>query len=418
MYENLVSQNVAKNLISDIKNKNFPGAVLFAGPESSGKLTAALETARILSCAEENQGKWTCSCYNCRQQKSLIFSNLMLIGPRDCILEISAAKKTFLDAVKQNATFLQATRYLFLRSVRKLTLRFNGILWNDDRNIVKIGSIIEEINENLEKIDIERELPDRDALEKICATVETLSAKLENEFLYDSVPINQIRNMEEWAYKKSEYGKKTIILENADRMSVNVRNALLKILEEPPQDCEFILLTSKKNAVMQTILSRVRTYVFSERSAEQQKNVISRVFHEDSSLSIDEYLQTFLPVPPRQIFEQAQIFFKYVCERKIPDLAELVKKCGNFSPRIELKLFLSHIAQIQKKMIYTQRGAEICAESAKLLLECRDNIVLYNQTPISALEILLKSMSILNVQNDGAFSQFFKNDEFSFGERT
>lgn len=410
MYENLVNQNVTKNLISDIKNKTFPGAVLFAGPESSGKLTAALETARILSCQEQNQGKWTCTCYNCRQQKSLTFLNLMLLGPRDCILEISAAKKTFLDAVKQNASFLTATHYLFVRSIRKLTLRFNGILWNDDKNINKIGNLIEEINENLEIIDVDRKLPDYDTLEKICTTIETVAAKLEDEFLYDAVPINQIRNMEEWTYKKSEYGKKTVILENADRMSLNVRNALLKILEEPPNDCEFILLTSKKSAVMQTILSRVRTYNFYERSCEQQKNVISRVFHnKDSSLLINEYLQTFLPVPPQQIFENAQIFFKSICERKIPDIAEIVKKCGNFSPRIELKLFLSHIAKMQKKMIYTQCGAEVCAKSLKLLLECWEHITLYNQSVNSAFENLLKAMSVLNVQNDGVFSKIFEN---------
>ena len=35
----------------------------------------------------------------------------------------------------------------------------------------------------------------------------------------------------------SEEGKKTIIIENADRMQTSVRNALLKILEEPPEDC-------------------------------------------------------------------------------------------------------------------------------------------------------------------------------------
>ena len=78
----------------------------------------------------------------------------MLLGPRDCSLEISAAAKTFTEAHFINAKFIDAARYLFLRSVRKLTLRFNGILWEGDSNLNKIGSIIEEINENLEKFEL------------------------------------------------------------------------------------------------------------------------------------------------------------------------------------------------------------------------------------------------------------------------
>ena len=401
MYENLVHQNVAKNLSGDIKKGIFPGAVLFSGPQSCGKLSAALETARILSCHQPNAGKWTCECYNCRQHKALTFSNLMLLGPRDCSLEISAAKKTFLDAVQNHSSFLNATHYLFVRSIRKLTLRFNGILWQGDKNINKIGNIIEEINENLEQVDVDRSIPPFENLDKICSNLEKLCLKLENEFLYDSIPINQIRNLEEWAYKKSEDGKKTIILENSDRMSQNVRNALLKILEEPPEDCVFILLTWNRNAIMQTILSRVRTYSFVERTIEQQKDVISRVFHTNAeNITINDYLQTFLPVHPDVIYQEAKSFYEAICNRKIPDISQLIQKCGNFSPRIELRLFLSYLAGFQKKMIYSQAGCEVASECLKLYVSCWENITLYNQNISAALGILLKEMSSLNVQND------------------
>lgn len=406
MYENLVHQNVAKNLSSDIKKRIFPRAVLFSGPQSCGKLTAALETARILSCHQQNPGKWTCDCYNCRQHKALTFSNLMLLGPRDCALEISAAKKTFLDAVQNQSSFLNATHYLFVRSIRKLTLRFNGILWQGDKNINKIGTLIEEISENLEQIDVERPIPPYEILEKICLKLENLCLKLENEYLYDSIPISQIRNLEEWAYKKSEDGKKTVILENSERMSQNVRNALLKILEEPPEDCVFLLLTSNKNAIMQTILSRVRTYSFVERSIEQQQDVISRVFHSNvQNISINNYLQTFLPVHPDVILQEAKTFYESICSRKIPDISQMIQKCGNFSPRIELRLFLSYLAGFQKKMIYSQAGCEVAAECLKLYVNCWENITLYNQNISAALGILLKEMSSLNVRNDMIMSK-------------
>ena len=406
MYENLVNQEAGKLLAADIRHNRLPGAILFAGPEASGKLTAALETARILSCHEHPQGKWICECPSCLQHKALVCSNLMLLGPRDCSLEISAAAKTFTEAHFINAKFIDAARYLFLRSVRKLTLRFNGILWEGDSNLNKIGSIIEEINENLEQLDFPRELPDNGTVKKLCEEIQKLCTKLEDDFLYDSIPISQVRNMEGWAHIKSEEGRKTVIIENADRMQTSVRNALLKILEEPPQDVVFILLTSKRNAIMQTILSRVRTYNFLERNLEQQKEVIERVFHNDAFAgNINEYLLTYLPVSPSELKAQARIFYNSVASKQICNIDEIVKKCEKFYPRIELRLFLSDLALFMKPMLNSQAGAEASYKAMQLLRKCSDNITLYNQTPTSALEILLRDMFALNNSFGGIFCE-------------
>lgn len=404
MFENLVNQEAGKLLAADIRHNRLPGAILFSGSEASGKLTAALETARILSCHENPQGKWLCECPSCLQHKSLICSNLMLMGPRDCSLEISAAAKTFTDAHFINAKFIDAARYLFLRSVRKLTLRFNGILWEGDSSLNKIGSLIEEINENLEVLDFPRELPDITEVKKICEEISKLCNKLEEDFLYDSIPINQVRNMEAWAHIKTEEGRKTVIIENADRMQTSVRNALLKILEEPPEDVVFILLTSKRNAIMQTILSRVRTYNFADRTLDQQREVITRVFHnEDFSGSINDYLLTYLPVTPTEIKGQARVFYNSVANRQICNIEEIVKKCEKFNPRIELRLFLSNIAAFTKPLLNSQAGTEAAAQTMQLLRNCSDNITLYNQSPSSALEILMRDMFALNNTYGGVF---------------
>lgn len=404
MFENLVNQEAGKLLAADIRHNRLPGAILFSGSEASGKLTAALETARILSCHENPQGKWLCECPSCLQHKSLICSNLMLMGPRDCSLEISAAAKTFTDAHFINAKFIDAARYLFLRSVRKLTLRFNGILWEGDSSLNKIGSLIEEINENLEVLDFPRELPDITEVKKICEEISKLCNKLEEDFLYDSIPINQVRNMEAWAHIKTEEGRKTVIIENADRMQTSVRNALLKILEEPPEDVVFILLTSKRNAIMQTILSRVRTYNFSDRTLDQQQEVIQRVFHNDDfNGSINDYLLTYLPVTPTEIKGQARVFYNSVANRQICNIEEIVKKCEKFNPRIELRLFLSNIAAFTKPLLNSQAGTEAVAQTMQLLRNCSDNITLYNQSPASALEILMRDMFALNNTYGGVF---------------
>ena len=69
MFENILNQSATKLLQDDIEKKRFPNSILFSGPSSSGKLSCALETARVLSCA--NSGEWNCTCLNCRQPASI-----------------------------------------------------------------------------------------------------------------------------------------------------------------------------------------------------------------------------------------------------------------------------------------------------------------------------------------------------------
>ena len=402
MYENLVYQDVTKLLIKDIKSHSLPGAILFSGEEASGKLSAALETARILSCSNSTKKSFNCECTACLQSKSLTSTNLMLLGPRDCFLEIQAAKKSFIDAYKENASFLNATRYLFIRSIRKLTLRFNPILWEGNKNLSKIGSLMEQINENLEQLDFPRPLPSTEELEKLCDQLIKDTANLENSYLYSSIPVSQIRNLEDWCRIKSEDGKKTIIIENADRMLDSVRNALLKILEEPPTDCVFILLTSKRNAIMETILSRVRTYNFKNRLLSEQQSVIQRVFHNDYfNGSINEYLLTFLPVAPSVIKNEAVEFLKSVVNKSILDAAKVNSTLNNCEPKKVLSLFLKEIINLQKKLLFCQQGTEVSVKVIELIRTCYLNVSLYNLSTTEALEILYKEISVLNAQNGG-----------------
>lgn len=404
MFENLLYQNVTQLLKSDIITEKVPGAMLFSGPKSSGKLTCALETARIMSCTGNIKGQWNCCCSSCLQHKALVSSNLILAGPKDCSPEISAASSAFLAAYSKNASYLLATRYLFIRSVRKLTMRFNPALWNDDDKLNKIAAVISEIDENLEILDIQRTLPPFEEVSKITEKLIKLCNKLEADFLYDSIPINQIRNVSAWARLKTVEGKKTIIIENADRMLEGVRNALLKILEEPPVDTIFILTTSKRNLVMPTILSRVRTYSFNERTFEQQKEVIDRVFHvQDFSGSIDDFLLTFLPVAPDVLRDCAKKFLLDCSMGHIPDLQELIKSCGNFDPRVMLKIFLDGITVSQKSLMKTPNGCEASVKIMQCLRDCWNNVTVYNQSVIASLENLLRDLVKINKIHGNVF---------------
>ena len=404
MYENIISQEACSLLENDIRSDLLPGALLFSGPVASGKLSCALETARVLSCTADVHGDWNCSCPQCLKNKSLISQNTLLAGPRDCTLEIAAALAAFEKAYEAHAPCENATRYLFLRSVRKLTMRFSPVLWQDDDKLSKIAGIVSEIDELMEIVDFPRELPASKKLFETCEKIATLCQKLEAAFLYDSIPIKHIRNIAAWAHVKSSEGKKTVILENAERMNESARNALLKILEEPPEDVVFILTTARRSAVMPTILSRVRTYNFRERTKEEQLDVVRRIFRDGQyDGCINEYLETFLPVQPNTVREAASNFFSDIANGKIPDVAHTVMLCGKFDVRLELRIFLDGVARAQKKLLSSAAGAEASALCMDAIRQCWNDVTVYNQSPASALENLTRTLSKINKLNGAVF---------------
>ena len=405
MFDNIISQSVTEQLKENILAHKLPGAVLFYGPASSGKLSCALETARVLSC--ENGGDWTCCCSSCLKHKALVSHNVLIAGPGNKTLEINAARNTLVTMNLQNSRHLEASRYLFLRAVRKLTVRFSHVLWEGDDKLSKFSPILEAINDNLELLQPGRVLPDDQELKKIVDAVCKDCEKLESSYLYDSLPVSQIRNFSSWAHLTSSSGKKVIIIENAEQMMEGSKNALLKILEEPPRDTMFILTTTQRGAILPTILSRLRTYSFVERSAEKQKELIQRVFHTTCNVNgaevetINDFLQTFLPVKPDEVYLHADKFFNKIAEGHVPDIAAVVDSCCGFEPKVLFKIFLRGIIEAQKKMKVNGAGFEVSAKLLALLRKTLNNVTLYNQNPSSALEELTRSIMELNFLNDG-----------------
>ena len=404
MFENLLHQNASSQIKNDITKSIFPGAVLFAGPKGSGKLTCALETARILSCMQTPKARWNCTCPSCLRHKSLTQTNLLLTGPRDCTPEIKASRETFLCALKEKQSFLDATRYLFLRSIRKLTLRFNQVLWEGDDKLNKIAVVMQEIDENLELLDFPRALPEFEEVEKISEKLIKLTEKLETEFLYDSLPVSQVRNISSWARVKTAGEKNTVIIENADRMLENVRNALLKILEEPPENTVFILTATRRSAVMPTILSRVRLYNFVERSAENQLEVIRKVYHDEAfNGNVEEFLQGYLPLSPSELQRTAYSFVEEVTGGVIPEISSVIKDCKNFEPRDMLKIFLDRMNLLFRPLMKTSKGTLVLEEVNKAIFDCYNSVTVYNQGVQAAFERLARELVKINRLNGNIF---------------
>ncbi len=298
MYENLLAQEATvASLIGDIGSGSLPPALLFSGPPASGKLTAALETARVLSCAR--QGVWNCACPDCARHLQLIHGDLLLFGKRSFPEEIVVAKEFFLRRPGQPSA------YFFLRSIRKLLARFSPALWSgEETKLGKAASLLQSIEEAMDLIQPEALVPEslREGIPpSVAKAVDSVYADaLALEVFAPEAPgVFMIRNMAIWAQLAPAGNCKTIIIENADRMQDSARNAMLKILEEPPKTVRFILLTSRRASMMATILSRSRLYPFAPRDQAATELILSRVFKSNEMTpSLQAYFESRIPFPP------------------------------------------------------------------------------------------------------------------------
>lgn len=72
-----------------------------------------------------------------------------------------------------------------------------------------------------------------------------------------ALSIEQLRKLKGNTYIKSHRGgKKVFIIDKADFLSENSQNALLKTIEEPPQDILFILICEASSKLLDTVISR------------------------------------------------------------------------------------------------------------------------------------------------------------------
>jgi DNA polymerase-3 subunit gamma/tau len=316
VFENLLGQPAAAELIRDISEGSLAPAMLFEGPACSGKGTAALELARIISC--EKGASWNCGCPSCSRHRFLLHPDLLMMGSRPFSSEIAAA-----GAALVKETESPAARILFIRAVRKLLARFNPVLMEEDPKLSKLAPMAAALEEALNEFD-ERMAKkkagneEKANWEKPLASIIKDSSRLEAEGISDAIPIAQIRRASWWCRLAPAGKAKLLLIENADRMKEDSRNSLLKLLEEPPGTVTLILSSARPKTLLPTILSRLRPYRFAARSAETEAGVIRRVFRAESTAVpgaaegkgslIASYLDSFLPVPGEAL-EAAAAFF-------------------------------------------------------------------------------------------------------------
>jgi len=184
-------------LMSALRENRFPQAILIDGPVGIGKKALAIELAKALQCSDPNVRP--CGhCFGCKMAAD--------VGVTDSWVVPMEAK----EAGARNASDVSAG------STAKTVQDFKQ-------------AYIEEIFKNPYRIDI-------------------FSAAA-------GISVELIRTMTNSFVLKGDRVRVVIVAE-ADRMNESAANAFLKTLEEVPPDTYFILTTSSREKMLQTIRSR------------------------------------------------------------------------------------------------------------------------------------------------------------------
>lgn len=406
MFDNLLGQAQAvSTLESAIASSSLPPAMLFHGPWCSGKTTAALELARVSSC--EKGASWTCACNACERHRRLTHPDLLIMGPDHFAQEIGAV----LPMIKEDSP--KRELYSFIRAIRRLTKRFDAALWAGEESklgkAVPLLSSLEEILSDLDPGSPAVNPPE--AARKAAAE----AAKL-IPLVPQGIPISQVRAASAWARFSPSGPRKLLVLENADLMLEASRNALLKLLEEPPATLTIVLCAQRRQAIMETILSRLRPLAFHERKPADSAQVLQRIFSiqpSPESLSqgdevpnaVAAWLESFNPFGRARARSAALSFLSSLRLRlkaEHPLLAGLPEQAeGDLEGVAERSAFPVFCKAILNEFSALMRKAP-CGPDALLELERWSRAVteaaqrssVYNQAPEALLSWLMRELSL------------------------
>lgn len=185
-----------------VNESRVPHALLFSGKEGSGNLPVAIAFAQHLYCKQPTAEGACGKCISCNKVAKLIHPDLHFVFP------IAKSKD-----VKSSNDLIKEFRELFLQQpYLSLNDWFNELSAENKQPIIPV----EESNDILRKL----------------------------------------------SYTSYEGSYKMMIIWQPEKMNAEAANKLLKILEEPPDQTIFILVSTNPDQLLATILSRVQQIPF------------------------------------------------------------------------------------------------------------------------------------------------------------
>lgn len=201
-FRDIIGQDEAKQrLIREAKEGKIAHARLFCGPEGIGKLPLAIAYARYLSCQNPGEDDACGTCPNCMKYNKLAHPDLHFVFP---VIKIKSKDTVSDDFLPEWRELLSQTPY------------FNLNIW-----------------------------------------LKEMGAENQQAQIYVKESDEIIRKLN---LKSSQGGYKIMIIWLPEKMNVECSNKLLKLLEEPPSQTIFLLISEEPDMLLTTIQSRTQRF--------------------------------------------------------------------------------------------------------------------------------------------------------------
>lgn len=202
LFKDIIGQEEAKErLIREAKEGKIAHARLFCGNEGVGKLPLAIAYAQYLSCKHPTDNDSCGVCPNCVKYNKLIHPDLHFVFP---VIKKKSKDTTSDDYLQEWREILNSSPY------------FNLNMW-----------------------------------------LKEMGAENQQAQIYVKESDEIIRKLN---LKSSQGGYKVMIMWLPEKMNVECSNKLLKLLEEPPTQTIFILISEEPDMLLPTIQSRVQRF--------------------------------------------------------------------------------------------------------------------------------------------------------------
>ena len=318
-FKDIIGQEEAKErLIKNVKEGKIAHAQLFCGGQGIGKLPLAIAYARYLSCQNPNDEDACGKCPNCVKFDKLAHPDLHFVFP---VVKKKSSKETVSD------DYLPEWRELL-----KDTPYFNLPMW-----------------------------------------LQAMGTENQQALIYVKESDEIIRKL---SLKSSQGGYKIMIIWMPEKMNTECSNKLLKLLEEPPAQTLFLLVSEEPDALLTTIQSRTqRIQLHGIREEAIATQLVQRygVQQEDAvhiaHLSAGNFLKALetihLNEDSKQFFELFVNLMRLAYQRKIREMKQWSETLAAMG-REKQKNFLNYCQQmLRENFIYNFRDPSLVYMNAE-----------------------------------------------------
>ena len=311
-FRDVIGQDVAKQrLIREAKEGKIAHARLFCGPEGIGKLPLAIAYARYLSCQNPGEDDACGTCPNCMKYNKLAHPDLHFVFP---VIKIKSKDTVSDDFLPEWRELLSQTPY------------FNLNIW-----------------------------------------LKEMGAENQQAQIYVKESDEIIRKLN---LKSSQGGYKIMIIWLPEKMNVECSNKLLKLLEEPPSQTIFLLVSEEPDMLLTTIQSRTQRfnlYGIEEKQIAQkliqQYGILEQDAIDIAHLSEGNFLKALETI---HLNEENQLFFEMFIslmrlsyQRKIREMKQWSETMASMG-RERQKQFLQYCQRmIRENFIYNFHESSI-----------------------------------------------------------